>query len=265
MLKITLILLTFNKVFGDSCPFLSVKHENFYESSLKNGFKVYQYKEVDPVVMSPFYGIGDKFTFTLFVQGLIKVSCSYIANKSTNSSVESTDLILNRIRFGENIKDNRIQLDYSENPGDIFCGAVAKMKEIWLIDHSPCYLSLYGCQMAKINGESRKFEGVLILKDAFLSKTKRCSYADLRYTYDVLQNQTGIAQSSLSSGSVENQNMTRNYCQIERDQLNICKAFISDSFDKSTNTVYFVIVTVWLWILFVSFLYEKFVGLDVLM
>ena len=265
MLKLIIILLTFNNAFGDSCPFLNVTHKNLFESLFTQDYDFYRYKEVDSVIMSPFYGIGDTSSVVKMVQGLIKVSCKYIGSQNTNSSLKTVQLILNRIRFGQNLKDNRIKLNYSENPGEIFCGAVAKMKEIWLIDHLPCFISLYGCQMAKINGESKKFEGVLIFRNGYLFPNKKCSYADLNYTYDVLQKQTGIAQSSLSNGDGQNNNMSRNYCLIELAQQNFCNTFVSGNYNNSINTVYFVCLSVGVGIMVFSFIYVKCVGLDVLL
>ena len=62
LLKLTLILLASNNALGDSCPVLNVTYQILNKSPIKNILEVYQYKEVDPVIISPFYGIGDKFS-----------------------------------------------------------------------------------------------------------------------------------------------------------------------------------------------------------
>ena len=261
LIKLTLFLLGFNQAFGESCPILNVTYENFFASSLGNIYFLYQYKEVDPVVISPFYGIGDLYSKVLFNQGLIKVSCSYIAEDHPNSIVETTDLILTQIRFGQNLKDNRIQLNYSGNTGDFFCGAVANMTEIWLIDHSPCCISLYGCHMAQINGKLQKFEGVIILRDRMSTFSNKCSNDALQYTYDVLQNQVGIELHFLANSTSTNHfGKAGNYCQIERARHNFCKTFRSDNFHKRINSIFFVVLTVGLGIIFFYYLCVKYIG-----
>ena len=261
MLKLALILLVSNKALGDSCPVLNVTYQNLDDDAIPKSFRVYQYQEVDPIVMSPFYGIGDDFSNLQFIENLLKVCCSYVAEKHTNSSIPITDFILNLIRHKKNLLDNRIHLTYSENNGDIFCGAVAKMTEIWMIDHSPCFVSLYGCKIAEINGKFKRFEGVLILRD-YPINVNQCSYNDLRYTYNVLQNQTGVALSSLTNKSFENVNMARKYCQAERARFYYCTTLDIDNLKKSINNVYFVLISFGVGIFFVDYLYETFSGLN---
>ena len=259
MLIGTLILVACNKALGDSCPVLDVKLRNISRDLNIITFQVYQYKEVDPVVMTPFYGIGDTSTNIYFSGGFIKITCNYFGKQTSTRSIDNMELVLTRINFQQNLNDNRIQLNYSGNTDDFFCGAVAKMKDIWLIDHLPCFISFYGCQMAKINGAYKKFEGVFIIKNELLSRVQ-CSYDDLHYTYDVLQNQAGIELSSLTNITAENYKLARRFCQIERDQMNMCKTFESDNIDKYLNLIFFVALTVGLTIIFAGYFYDKFVG-----
>ena len=264
MIKLILILLASNKALGDSCPVLNLKYKgnfNFMEKMLV----VYQYQEVDPVVLSPFYGIGDEFSKIFLEKEFLKVCCSIDAEKIPNSSFETTDIILNRIRFFQNLKDNKIQLSYSEKYKEIFCGAVAIMTKIWLIDHSPCSFSLYGCQMAEVNGKLERFEGVLILRARTSLFETGCSNLYLQYTYDVLQKQTGIAICTLKNGTVENITSARNNCQIEKAQYDICKKIKRDNIRKAANLIYFMISSIGLTTFLVGLLYEKLVGRDILM
>ena len=257
-----LILLASKKALGDSCPVLNVTLQNLFTNKYNFNAMMYQFKEVAPVVVSPFYGIGDNDSFMHFSGKWVEVTCHYFGEQNTVSPIDITLLKLNRIYLEENLNDNRIQLNYSGNTDDVFCGAVAKMTEIWLVDYLPCFISFYGCQMAKVNGELKKFEGVAILFNKFLMHQNKCSYDDLHYTYDVLQNQAGVTLSSLTNITAENYKLARRFCQIERDQMNMCKNFEIDNFAKYVNLIFFVILIVELAILFVCFLFQKFVGFN---
>ena len=259
--KLTLILLTSDSSFGHSCPVLNLTYQNIDDSIIRNKLHVYQYKEIDPVIISPFFGIGDKRCILNFFVGNLNYHCSYVGEQIKTTTFDMSILMLNEIYFKQNLNDNRIQLNYYENTEDIFCGAVAKMSEIWLINHSRCFVSFYGCQMAKVNGKLKRFEGVIILSKSFFFRDTNCSQDELRYTYDVLRKQTGIVLSTLTNNtSIKNLSMARKYCLIERNQLNLCKTFHSHNFDKFINSIFFVILTVGLTIIFVSYLLEKFIG-----
>ena len=226
---------------------------------------VYQYKEIDPVVMSPFYGLGDEFSRVFFTNKFIKFQCNYISEQTSTIDIERTTLFLNQINLKQNYNDNRIQLEYSNKANDSFCGAVRKMREIWLIDYTPCFMSLYGCQIAKINGNLKKFEGFVIIGDKSIDHNK-CSFDDLRYTYDVLRTQVGLGLSSLTNDtSFEILNKPRKYCQIEENRIIACNTFEDDNYDQYINSVFFWVLTVGQTIIYVIYLYDKFVGINTLL
>lgn len=256
MFKLILILFACNKAKADFCPILNVTYKNFQNYSYHNSREVYQYKEVDSTVVSPFYGIGDKDSNVILFGHHVKIVCHYIDKEDL--SEENKMLYVNQFQFEQMPNENKLLLKYSNGITDweFFCGSGVQMNEVWLIDYlEKCFISFYGCKIAEINGASKKFEGVLILKDINRNKSI-CSNDNLRYTYDVLQKQAELSISSLKK-------VYRKDCFIEKAQKKICETNEKDNLDdfarKRISIIFCAFLFVVLVVLVVNHLIDKYV------
>lgn len=212
-------ILAINSLRADFCPVLKLNYKNIFEYDTKSDHFVYKYKQVDPIIMSPFYGSEENtFIFKLF-RGAFKGYCAF---ESDSEILKDKIILLSDLKFTQNKGDNRIKLNYSATSG-VYCGFIAQMKEIWLIDYANSkFVSFYGCQMALSGGVMSKFEGVLVLGDK-----EGILESNLTYTYDILKSQANISLESLKSHSWNYKIPLTNDCIETRNQMNFCKNFDS--------------------------------------
>lgn len=218
------------------------------------------YKEVDPIVVSPFYDVGDISYFFKMYFRKIKNTCIYNKETSTGSVLTPKIVFINSFNFEQNQEENRITLKYAEY-SEIFCEATAQMTNMWLIDYAnDGFISFYGCQMVMIKGVMTKFEGVLVFR---VQDRREFQNSSLNYTWEVLKNQTDITVDSLrNKTSNPDIRYLKEGCLSVRNQIKYCESFhIRNDYNVFLNKcVLILLLFLFAVILYIKFLHNKFIA-----
>lgn len=116
-----------------TCPILKLRTRSYdsFDWNSKSFYHLYQFKAVDRIVKSPFFGLEGDLTHTRLLNRQVKNRC--ILRKLVTKEYNWVDLV------EIHNETNKLNLKYREANNEYFCDPKFQMNDIFLVDFQSNY------------------------------------------------------------------------------------------------------------------------------